>query len=159
MLFQSGHRDFLRCAASAAGLLLLAACQPTIDQRGNLPEQDRMGQIAPGKTDKATVTWLLGSPSSVAAFDMNTWYYISQKTENLAFFRTELLDQQVVAITFDSDGVVKDIATRKFADRELVEPDPNATPSAGREFSLIEQFLGNFGKYVDKNRTNKGGSP
>ena len=95
----------------AAGLLTatLAGCNNPIEQRGNLPPQEAVAQIKPGSTDKETVTRLLGSPSSVAAFDDSTWYYMSQKTKTVAFFKPETLDQEVLAITFDKDGVVKDV--------------------------------------------------
>lgn len=135
-----------RCAALAA-LLVLAGCSNPVDQRGNLPEKEALDQIKPGVTDKATVTRLLGSPSSVAAFEPNTWYYVSQKTQEVAFFKPELLDQEVVAIDFDKDGVVRDIRHRGLKDRQQITPNPNATPAPGREFSFLEQLIGNFGKF------------
>jgi outer membrane protein assembly factor BamE (lipoprotein component of BamABCDE complex) len=149
-----------RFAAPLCVSLALAACGIPVDQRGNLPDEQNLAQIKPGETDKATVTRLIGSPSSVAAFDPNTWYYISQKTKTVAFFRTDVLDQEVVAITFDQDGVVKTINNRGLQDAQAVTPNPNATPTNGREFSTIEQFLGNFGKFVskDRNNTDQGGN-
>ena len=135
----------LLCAA-----LALASCGMPVDQRGNQPDPKVLAQITPGQTDKATVTRLIGTPSSVAAFDPNTWYYISQKTKTVAFFRTDVLDQEVIAITFDEDGKVKTINNRGIQDAQAVTPNPNATPTYGREFSTIEQFLGNFGKFVTK---------
>jgi outer membrane protein assembly factor BamE (lipoprotein component of BamABCDE complex) len=139
------------CVAGLAAALSLAACQATVDQRGNLPDTSDLTQIKPGKTDKTTVTRLLGTPSSVAAFDSDTWYYISQKTKNVAFFKPEMLDQEVVAIHFDKDGIVKSIDHKTLQDAEAITPDPNATPTRGRTFSVIEQFLGNFGRFVNKN--------
>ncbi len=136
--------------AALALALALASCNIPVDQRGNLPDERNLSQIKPGETDKATVTRLIGSPSSVAAFDPNTWYYISQKTKTVAFFRTDVLDQEVIAITFDEDGKVKTINNRGIQDAQAVTPNPNATPTYGREFSTIEQFLGNFGKFVTK---------
>ncbi len=135
--------------AFCGGLALAAmsACSTPVDQRGNLPEPQILAQIKPGVTDKATVTRLLGSPSSVAAFDKDTWYYISQKTKNVAFFKPELVDQEVVAIAFDHDGVVRDVSHRGMEDREIVIPNPNATPAPGREFSFWEQLIGNFGRF------------
>jgi outer membrane protein assembly factor BamE (lipoprotein component of BamABCDE complex) len=148
--FKLVNRRSLRLLALAALAAWLAGCDVPIDQRGNLPEESNLDQVKPGSTDKATVTRLLGSPSTVAEFDTDTWYYVSQKTKDVAFFRTDLLDQKVVAITFDKDGVVKDIATKGMQDRETITPDPHATPAPGREFSVIEQFLGNFGKFTNK---------
>lgn len=136
--------------AALALALALASCSIPVDQRGNLPDERNLSQIKPGETDKATVTRLIGSPSSVAAFDPDTWYYISQKTKTVAFFRTDVLDQEVIAITFDQDGVVKSISNRGLQDAEAVTPNSNVTPTKGREFSTIEMFLGNFGKFVNK---------
>jgi hypothetical protein len=95
---------------------------------------------------------ILGSPSSIAEFDTDTWYYISQKTRNVAFFKPELVDQEVVAVDFAKDGTVRDIRHRGFEDRVAVTPNPNATPAPGREFSFWEQLVGNFGRF-------SGGSP
>lgn len=140
-----------------AAALALAACSIPVDQRGNLPEKESLEQIKPGVTDKATVTRLLGSPSSIATFDPDTWYYISQKTKNVAFFKTELIDQEVVAIDFDKEGLVRDVRHRGMEDRQDVTPNPNATPAPGREFSFIEQLIGNFGKFSGKGQSAGGG--
>jgi outer membrane protein assembly factor BamE (lipoprotein component of BamABCDE complex) len=128
--------------------LTLGGCSVPVDQRGNLPNPTTLADIKPGVSDKATVTRLLGSPSSVAAFDKDTWYYISQKTKEVAFFKPELLDQEVVVINFDQDGVVRDVRHRGMEDRKVVVPDPNATPAPGREFSFLEQLIGNFGRFA-----------
>src|ERR1700733_9114359 len=71
----------------SAVALVGASCAPPPDMRGNLPEKTTLDQIKSGETDKAAVTKLLGSPSSVATFDSNTWYYISQETQKIAFFK------------------------------------------------------------------------
>jgi outer membrane protein assembly factor BamE (lipoprotein component of BamABCDE complex) len=135
--------------ALAAAVAALVGCTSPVDQRGNLPEPDKLSQIKPGTTDKATVTQLLGSPSSVAAFSNNTWYYISQSTRPEAFLKPVLLDQQVLAIDFDDNGVVVDLRHRAMEDREAVLPNPNASPAPGREFSILEQLIGNFGKFSE----------
>ena len=140
----------VRGLALAVALAALAGCTNPIDQHGNLPEADKLAQIKPGTTDKATVTQLLGSPSSVSMFDDSTWLYISQKTRPRTWQAPELLDQEVLAISFDDKGVVRDIAHRTMADSEAVVPNPNATPAPGREFTVLEQLIGNFGKFSAK---------
>ena len=142
----------------------LAGCSVPVVQRGDLPEAAALAKITPGKSDKAVVTKLIGSPSSVASFDPNTWYYISDRTKSVAFFKPETLDQQVVAIDFDDKGVVRDIRRRTFADREPIVPNPNATPAPGRKFSFLEQLIGNFGRFSAatqkaNDNTQGGGTP
>lgn len=136
---------------------ILAACQATVDQRGNLPPADAIGQIKPGTTDRATVTRLIGSPSSVASFDPNTWYYISAKSKELAFFRPEIMDQQVVVITFDKDGVVSDMRKLTQDQGATIQPVSRTTPAPGKELSFIEQLLGNFGRFNPSSTSGKSG--
>jgi len=157
IFFKPVHSIRWRLVAPLCVAWALAACNVPVDQRGNLPDEANLSQIKPGETDKATVTRLLGTPSSVAAFDANTWYYVSQKTKTVAFFRTDVLDQEVVSVTFNQDGVVKTVDTHGLQDAQAVTPNPNATPSKGREFSTIEMFLGNFGKFVNKSRPSDSG--
>src|SRR5487761_376200 len=139
-----------RRLALPAVLAALAGCTNPVDQHGNLPEADKLAEIKPGTTDKATVTQLLGSPSAIPEFDDNTWLYISQKTRNLALRKPELIDQEVLAIDFDENGIVRDVEHRALADGEAVVPNPKATPAPGREFTVLEQLIGNFGKFTGK---------
>ena len=133
----------------AAALLVapLGACQPTISARGNLPTADQLSQIKPGVTDKASVTVLLGSPSSIATFDDTTWYYISQRSEELAFFKPDARDPEVVAVVFDKDGIVKDVQKTTSKAPRAIQPVARTTPAPGKELSFFEQLIGNFGKF------------
>jgi len=136
--------SLLSCAFVA---LALAACQPTIDQRGNLPDKTKVAEIEPGVTTKEMVSQILGSPSSVSTFSDRTWYYISRRTEQTAFFNPEVLDQQVVVVGFDDGGVVREIQHLNLADSRPVDPTSRETPSAGRELGFMEQLIGNLGKF------------
>ncbi len=137
----------------------LSACGMPINQRGNLPKADAMAQIKPGVTDKATVQRLLGTPSNAPSFDPGTWYYISRETKEIAFLNPEVLDQQVVAIHFDDNGVVSSIDHKGLRDAHAITPNPNATPAQGREFTFLEQLIGNFGKFNNSRNTTPGGPP
>jgi outer membrane protein assembly factor BamE (lipoprotein component of BamABCDE complex) len=148
----------LRFFALSLGLIALTACNIPSTQRGNLPKPDALDQIKPGVTDKQTVTRLLGTPSSTAAFDTNTWYYISHETKQVAFLEPTLLDQQVVAIRFDDNGIVVGIDRKGMGDAQTITPNPNATPAQGREYTFLEQLIGNFGKFnSDKDNGTPGG--
>jgi outer membrane protein assembly factor BamE (lipoprotein component of BamABCDE complex) len=137
-------RPLLHCTLVA---IALTACQPTFDQRGNLPDQKRVATIEPGVTTKQEVSQILGSPSSVSTFSDRTWYYISRRTEQTAFFQPEVLDQQVVVVGFDEGGVVRDVQRLSLADSRPVDPSTRETPSAGKELGFMEQLLGNLGKF------------
>jgi outer membrane protein assembly factor BamE (lipoprotein component of BamABCDE complex) len=142
-------------SASVAALLAaagLAGCTPTLDQRGNLPEPDKLALIHPGATTRDEVTKILGTPSSTGIFDDKNWYYISRRTKQVAFLDPDVLDQQVYIVNFDDKGVVRGVDHKDLKDGREIEPAPGATPAPGRELTFLEQVLGNIGRF------NKGGS-
>jgi outer membrane protein assembly factor BamE (lipoprotein component of BamABCDE complex) len=129
------------------GAINLAACEPVYDTRGNLPDPDQVLQLQPGVDDRRQVTELLGSPSTVATFSDKTWYYISKRTKRISFWDPQVLDQQVLAIRFDNGGVISDMKLYGLEDARVVVPDPNSTPTSGKELTLLQQLLGNIGRF------------
>ena len=138
-------RSTLAASAAAAAILLLTACSPPIEARGNLPDPVVLGDVKPGVHTKEQVAELLGTPSSIAPFDKNLWYYIAQKTERIAFFKPDLIDQQVVSIKFDDKGVVQEVRRFKMEDGREVDMVARETPTRGRELSFMRSFLGSLG--------------
>ncbi|HVM82085.1 MAG TPA: outer membrane protein assembly factor BamE, partial [Stellaceae bacterium] len=84
------------------------------------------------------------------------WYYISQHTEELAFFKPEVTEQEVVVITFDKDNVVSNVQRMRDKGRDDLQPVARTTPAPGKELSFMEQLLGNFGRV---NTANPQGRP
>ncbi len=128
-------------------IALLGACTPKIDVRGNLPDPERLSEIAPGEQSRAEVEENLGTPSSVAVFDQETWLYVSQRTETLAFFEPEVKERKVVILKFDKDGIVSNIETLSAENGKKIHPVERKTPTAGNEFTLIDQLFGNLGRF------------
>jgi outer membrane protein assembly factor BamE (lipoprotein component of BamABCDE complex) len=137
-------RSFLVMSACAA---LISACSPVVDSRGNLPDDDAVLQVQPGIDDRSQVAKLLGSPSAIATFNDKTWYYISKKTRRVAFFDPKVLDQEVLAIRFDDNGVVSDMKIYGLEDARSVTPDPEETPTSGKELTILQQLMGNIGRF------------
>jgi len=126
----------------------LAGCAPSVEQRGNLPAAEKLSEIHAGSTTKDEVVKILGTPSSVSVFNNDkSWYYISRRTAQTAFFEPAVLDQQVYIVRFDDQGVVKTVDHKVFDDGKEITPVARATPAPGRELSFLEQLIGNLGKF------------
>jgi outer membrane protein assembly factor BamE (lipoprotein component of BamABCDE complex) len=132
----------------ALTIAVVAGCGAAVDQRGNLPEADRLAEIHPGTTTRDQVVKILGTPSSTGVFDDKNWFYISRKTKQLAFFNPSVLDQQVYIVRFDGNGVVASVDRKDLQDGRDIEPVPGATPAPGRELTFLEQVLGNMGRFT-----------
>ena len=133
------------------GLLLagaLAACTPSRDIRGYVPSPTLVAQITPGEDTKESVLQTLGSPSSTATFGTDSWYYISRTTETVAFFTEVVLEQSVVAIDFTPLGIVSGVRAYTLDDAQAVVPVEGKTPTLGRELGLLQQLLGNIGRFT-----------
>lgn len=125
----------------------LAACSPRVDTRGNLPDPETVLEVQPGIHDRTQVASILGSPSTVATFEDDTWYYVSRRTEQIAFFEPEVIDQQVLMVKFDQDGLVSDMKVYGIEDGRIIEPVERTTPTSGRELTVLQQIFGNLGRF------------
>lgn len=132
---------------ATAAALLLAACEPRVDQRGHVATPGTVEKLQPGQQTRNDVLTLLGSPSTTATFDDETWYYISQRVETTAFLAPDTKEQTVMALKFDNAGVLKDMTTYTLKDGRAIEMVDRKTPTAGKELTIIEQIFGNVGRF------------
>lgn len=136
---------FLGIALSA--MIVIGGCTARIDQRGNKPDEDQVVQINPGVDDKNRVAELLGYPSTMSTFSDKTWYYISKRTKTIAFWTPDLLEQEVLQIHFDDQGIVQDMKVYTEKDGQQIAYVDRVTPTPGTELTLLQQLLGNLGKF------------
>jgi outer membrane protein assembly factor BamE (lipoprotein component of BamABCDE complex) len=139
--------------AAAASLLLAvfpAACSPTIDNRGYVPDPTVLDRVKPGAQTRGDVSELLGTPSTVTPFSEDTWIYIQSKTSTLAFFEPTVLEQNVVVVDFDEAGLVRDIRRYTLEDGKFIDPVTRKTPAPGKELTFLEQLVGNVGRFAQR---------
>ena len=106
-----------------------------------------MAGIAAGGLSRDQVAEILGSPSSISTFDGEAWYYISKRTESLAFFEPEVSERKVVIVRFGRNGLVSGVETLGLEHGRSIQPVERETPTAGNELTLLDQLIGNFGRF------------
>lgn len=126
--------------AALAIVVAVGACTPMTTTQGNALDPKLVGEIKPGQHNRAQVARLLGTPSSMATFDKNTWYYISKNTEQVAFFQPTTVEQKVIVIKFDADGIVTTVSEYNGDTAREVETVDRVTPTRGQEMSLMGQL-------------------
>lgn len=131
---------------AGACLLSFAACTPTLAVRGNLLEDYQMKEILPGVDTREDVVRKIGSPTTVAPFSDNTWYYMGQKTEKRGVLDPKVTNERIVVVSFAADGMVDKVVERRDG-RQDIPIVQRATPATGNEFTLMQQMLGNIGKF------------
>jgi outer membrane protein assembly factor BamE (lipoprotein component of BamABCDE complex) len=131
----------------ACGALALSACGNDVNLRGNTPDPEDIAEIRPGVHSRQDVIDILGSPSTVSTFEERRWYYIGQKTQVVAFMKPEVLDRNVLIVTFDDSGLVAGTQSYGIADAKDISPVDRVTPTEGRDLTFLQQLFGNIGRF------------
>ncbi len=128
-------------------IFILFGCTTAIETRGYFPEESKIANLTVGKTTKSGVVNNIGYPSSVTAFDNNTWLYIESKFETNAFFNPKEISSKVLEISFDDSEKVTQINNYSVDDAQKMTFSKDATPTYGHSVNAVQQMLGNIGKF------------
>ena len=131
-------------------LLLVSACSvigPQRTVRGNRIDDDQLKELTVGTSTRADAASLLGTPTARATFDDNTWIYIHEVTEPRIGRTPGVLEQDVVLLGFDGNGVLRRVKRVTQDDAQPVQVVSRTTPSPGGEATFIQQLIGNIGKF------------
>lgn len=139
---------------SLAAALFLAGCQGEVIRHGHVFQEEDLQQIRVGMS-RDEVLLALGTPDTQSTVGGSAVYYISTTTERqFAFLDPKVVDRRVVAVYFDENDQVKQIANYGLKDGKVFDFISRTTPPANSyEDGLFKQIFRNLGK-----RTNIFGS-
>lgn len=140
MLKARENRSRALVAAAVAAAMVASGCTGFVNQRGNKLDERRMEAVKPGESSKAEVAQVWGTPSAKSTFDDNTWYYISKRTERVAFFDPDTTEQRVLIVRFDDSDRVASISEKGLEDAREVATVDRTTPTIGEEPSLFDSL-------------------
>jgi outer membrane protein assembly factor BamE (lipoprotein component of BamABCDE complex) len=137
--------------ATLLGLsLLLAGCFEASFQRGYVFDQAALDQVPVGASQEQ-VLLVLGTPTTVATVSGEVFYYISQVSERkVAFLRTEVVDQRVLAIYFNPERRVERVANYGIKDGKVFDFVSRTTPTGGEDLNILRQIFSGLFKMTPK---------
>jgi outer membrane protein assembly factor BamE (lipoprotein component of BamABCDE complex) len=119
----------------------LAGCIGETLSRGYVPPENALEQVQVG-APREQVLIALGTPSTTADFGGEVFYYISQKANRpVAFMNSRIIDQTVLAVYFDENSQVTQIANYGLEDGQIIDMVSRTTPTGGRDFSFLSQLF------------------
>ena len=134
-------------------VLGLAACSPQVSQHGHTIEPETLSRLTPGTSSREEVLRLLGSPSTLATFEDDRWYYVTQRRESRSFYQSQITEQDVVVVSFDDQGILRGVEHRSLDQAMGIEPNSDRTRTLGSELTIVEQLIGNIGRFGDPTMT------
>jgi outer membrane protein assembly factor BamE (lipoprotein component of BamABCDE complex) len=129
--------------------LALGACSPTVATRGNLLTDTQFQQVQAQKSTRADVVQAWGPPTVAPLFEPDTWYYIGERTSQKGIFAPAVEKRRLVRVKFNSanNDTVIEVADLDPRLAENISPVSQTTPAAGKDYTFLQQFIGNIGKY------------
>jgi outer membrane protein assembly factor BamE (lipoprotein component of BamABCDE complex) len=113
--------------------------------QGYVVDQETLN-LAPVGSSREQVLLSLGTPSTTATFDNEVFFYISQKRRRpVAFMKPKLVEQSVLAVYFDKEGVVSQLANYTLQDGKVFDMISRTTPTGGKEMTFLGQLLSGNG--------------
>ena len=136
----------LGAAIAVVSTLALSGCTTgEVFNQGYVVDQTAL-DLTPVGSSREQVLLSLGTPSTTATFDNEVFYYVSQKrTRGAMFMKQKLVDQSVLAVYFDDEGTVKQIANYTLQDGRVFDMISRTTPTGGVDKSFLAQVIAGAG--------------
>lgn len=124
----------------------LAACTAQFRNHGYVPLEEDLAQITVGVDTRDTVSDVIGTPSSGGVLDQSGYYYVRSRVKHFAWQKPEIIDRQVVAISFSPSGIVENIGRYELQDGTVVPLTRRVTRN-GQDLGFIRRLLSNIGGF------------
>jgi outer membrane protein assembly factor BamE (lipoprotein component of BamABCDE complex) len=99
-------------------------------------------QQAPVGASREQVELALGTPSTTGVTSNEVFYYISQTdVQPVRFLNPRTVDRRILAVYFDSDGRVREIAEYGLKDGKVFDFIARKTPTTGEDLGFVSQVL------------------
>lgn len=134
-----------RCGALGLVLLLVAACSPIYTIHGYVPRDEELAKIEVGRSTTEDVNIAIGRPSAIGVLSGSGWYYVGSRFRQIGPRAPVEIERQVVAVSFDEDGIVQNVERFGLEDGEVVVISRRVTDSNVKGVGFLRQLLGNIG--------------
>lgn len=137
----------LRILTALALIAAVAACTPIQASHGNLLSNSKIAEVQTGVSTRNEVRRSFGTPTSIAPFDNKIWYYIGENTETTGIFKPKVTERRIIRVSFNDDGILQEVTDVDPNMTEEINLVDRKTPTAGKEFTAVQQMIGNVGRF------------
>lgn len=126
-------------------VVVVAACTAQYRDHGFVPSDDDLTRIVVGESTRDDVGRIVGRPTSTGVLSGSGWYYVGSRFRHYGLREPREVERQVVAISFDEQGLVENVERYTLEDGRIVTISRRVTDSNVKGLSFLRQLLGNIG--------------
>lgn len=128
-------------------IVSVSACSAIYRNHGYTPTDAELAEVVVGVDTRDTVSESVGPPSSSGVLDDSGFYYVATRIRHYGAREPEIVARELVAISFDSAGVVRNIERFGLQDGQVIPLSRRVTSSGVQDKTFIRQLLGNLGRF------------
>jgi outer membrane protein assembly factor BamE (lipoprotein component of BamABCDE complex) len=137
-----------RRLALVSGLwLVLTACAATFTNHGFVPRDDELAALQLGVDTRETVAETIGRPSATGVLRDEAWIYSAYRVRSYTYQAPQVIEREVVAISFDAGGAVSNVERFGLEDGRVVTLSRRVTENTVRDLGFVRQLLRNLGRF------------
>ena len=125
---------------------LLMSCSTVYKNHGFTPTDVELSSVVVGLDSRASVEESIGVPLTQSLRKSDGIYYVSSKWRHFGAAAPKPVERQIVAIQFDSAGIVTNVSRYGLADGKVIVLSRRVTEGGSGEISFIRQLMGNVGR-------------
>ncbi|WP_272003365.1 outer membrane protein assembly factor BamE [Roseovarius sp. ZX-A-9] len=141
----TGLKLTLRTIVALLGLASVVACTSIYRNHGYVPPEEDLNQLVVGVDSRSTVDDVIGAPSAAGVLGEGDYYYVRSRMKHFGMLRPEVVERQVLAISFDENDTIANIETFSLRDGNIVPLTRRVTDSSVTGKGVLRQILDNFG--------------
>lgn len=134
-------------AAAVLTAVALGGCSTIKRSHGYVPTDSELEEVVVGVDTRDTVSDVIGPPTTAGVMRDNAWYYVASSWETRLYFAPEEISRELVAISFDPDGVVANVERFGLQDGNVVALNRRVTDDNIKGVTFLGQLLGNVGNF------------
>lgn len=136
----------LRTVGFGVALVIgLAACSATFTNHGYVPPPEILAEIGIGAS-RDQVAEAAGSPGIGGVMRDEAWFYTQYRVRNFTYNAPQVIERDIVAISFSDAGRVTNIERFGLEDGQIVQLSRRVTESSVRDIGFLRAILANFGR-------------
>ena len=147
LMFDKLLKPVARAMAFSICLAAVAGCSPIYRNHGYVPTPEELAQLKVGVDNRDSVIEAVGAPSSTGVLKDSGYYYVASRIRHYGAKEPQVVSRELVAISFDQRGVVRNIERYGLEDGIVVPLERRVTSSSVEDKTFIRQLLGNIGTF------------
>lgn len=131
-------------------LALLASCVTIDKEHGYEQDPNSFRTLVINVSTKEDVLNTVGSPSTTSFTD-DEWFYVTVKTSKLSLFKTQVIGNEAVKLTFKNNILIKRDLYKNDSKKQLAFNNKESS-TVGKHRNTLENLTHNMGRF---NKTKK----